>query len=619
MMPAAARSAGWSIRLTRTKPVAAHLGWLPAVTIGAGTGLIAVALAGQAAVQRESFALALWWIGILAICVPPFVRLWSKDASRVERAALVTFLGAALYAAQLLASPLDFKAPDEFSHLRTFNDLVSSGHALAPNPLLLISPSYPGLEAGTAALGFASGLPVFPAGVALLVAARIALMLALFLLSEGVSGSARIAGLGAALYAANPSYLLFDAQWSYESLALTLAAFALWATWSWSHVAANRMLYATAMVVMMVATTVTHHLTSFVLAVTLVLWAVVAWLRPGGSDRRRIVAAGAIAVTANVSWLLLFAAPAVGYLAEIVYGALEGFVRLGLEGGSGGRPLFRSLSGYEAPRAEIIVGYVGTALLLLVLLAAGIHLLRRHMDNPLMILFGISAALLPATLALRLTGVGAETSQRASGFLYVGVSLLVADWLVHASPGIRTRLMGAAVAGLLTLVLAAGIVLGSAWFTRLPGPYHVAAEQLSVEPQGKAAAAWAREELGPGNRIITDRTNQKLFASIGGQDPVTAFNSGLGTAWVTWGPSLTETDLRVIRDGRIDYVLVDLRTSRDTPIFPYYYEPAEPDAGTHSEPWPATGLEKFEQLPGVARVFDSGDLILYDVRSMRDE
>jgi hypothetical protein len=497
MMPAAARSAGWSIRLTPTNSVAANLGWLPAVTIGAGTGLIAVALAGQAAIQREPFSLALWWIGILAICVPLFVRLWSKDASRVERASLVTFLGAALYAVQLLASPLDFKAPDEFSHLRSFNDLVSSGHALIPNPLLLISPLYPGLEAGTAALGFASGLPVFPAGVALLVVARITLMLALFLLFEGVSGSARIAGLGAALYAANPSYLLFDAQWSYESLALTLAVLALWATWRWSHVRSNRLLYATAVVVMIVATTVTHHLTSFVLAATLVLWAVVAWLRPGGSDRRRIVAAGAIAVIANVSWLLLFAAPAVGYLAEIVYGALDGLVRLGLEG-SGGRPLFRSLSGYEAPRAEIIVGYVGTALLLLVLLAAGIHLLRRHTDNPLMILFGISAALLPATLALRLTGVGAETSQRASGFLYVGVALLVADWLVHALPGIRARLMGAAVAGLLTLVMAAGVVLGSAWFTRLPGPYHVAAEQLSIEPQGKAAAAWRAMSSGRG-------------------------------------------------------------------------------------------------------------------------
>jgi hypothetical protein len=158
--------------------------------------------------------------------------------------------------------------------------------------------------------------------------------------------------------------------------------------------------------------------------------------------------------------------------------------------------------------------------------------------------------------------------------------------------------------------------VGTVWYVRMPGPYHVAAEQLSIEPQGEAAASWALSNLGPGNRIIADRTNQKLFASIGRQDPITAYNSHLGTAYVMWDVGLTDEDLQVLRDGRIEYVLADLRTSRNPPVYLYYYEQAEPDAGAHLTPWPAGGLVKWDTLPGVRRVFDSGDIILYDVRGL---
>jgi hypothetical protein len=585
--------------------------------MAAGAGLVIVALAGQAAVRSDSVALPLWWVGVLVIVVPIFLRLWSTRATVHERAVLVVLLGLAFWAVRLLVSPIAFEAPDEFSHLRTWEDLVTTGRALLPNPLLLISPSYPGLEGSTAAVGFTSGLPVFAAGTILIGVARATLMLALFLLIRSVSGSARIAGLGSAIYAANPSFLFFDAQWSYESLALTLAVLAIWMTWRWSSLAANRTLHATAAVVFIGATTVTHHLTSFVLTALLVAWAVAASLRPGRQTRRSLTFAAATAIVMNIGWLLFVAGPALDYLTGIVYGAFEALLGMSLGGGTG-RPLFRQLGEFTTPAMEIAVGYLGTAVLLFALLLAAFHALRRHNDQPLYLVFCAAALLFPVTLALRLTGEGAETSQRASGFLYLGFAVLVADWLVHVVPGTRRILVRVTATALLTLVLAAGIVLGNAWFTRMPGPYRVAAEQLSIEPLGVTTAEWSRQWLGPRNRIIADRTNQKLLASIGAQDPVTAFNSSLGTAWVMWEPELTDDDRAVIRDGRIDYVLADLRTTRDTPIFPVYFEGAEPNAGEHEVPWPAAGLAKFDQIPGVGRVFDAGDLILYDVRALRD-
>ena len=59
-------------------------------------------------------------------------------------------------------------------------------------------------------------------------AARVLMMLALFLLYERACGDSRLAGVGALVYAANPGFLFFDAQFAYESLALPLAVFTLW-------------------------------------------------------------------------------------------------------------------------------------------------------------------------------------------------------------------------------------------------------------------------------------------------------------------------------------------------------------------------------------------------------
>ena len=48
------------------------------------------------------------------------------------------------------------------------------------------------------------------------------MLIGLFLLFRRISGSPRIAGLGTAIYVANANFLIFGAQYSYESLALPL-------------------------------------------------------------------------------------------------------------------------------------------------------------------------------------------------------------------------------------------------------------------------------------------------------------------------------------------------------------------------------------------------------------
>ena len=317
----------------------------------------------------------------------------------------------------------------------------------------------------------------------------------------------------------------------------------------------------------------------------MVLWALIAAARRHPSWRR-ITAAAVVSLLVNGIWLVVAAGAALGYLGEIVQSALQSLAAVAAEAPPPGRssvrlwvlvcrPSRRSLprrgprSAAGRPRRRLVARIA----------TAPRATLGRGLPR------GCSG--LPATLALRFTGAGAETSQRASEFLYLGVAWLVADALVHLVPG--RRAVSALAVTAMAIVLASGIIVGTVWFVRMPGPYHVAAEQLSIEPQVAAAAAWALANLGRGNRLIADRTNQKLFGSWGAQNPVTAYNSHLGTAFVMWEDGLSDDDLRVLQEGGIDFVLADLRTTRNLPVYPYYYEQAEPEAGSHRTPWPLGG------------------------------
>jgi hypothetical protein len=168
------------------------------------------------------------------------------------------------------------------------------------------------------------------------------------------------------------------------------------------------------------------------------------------------------------------------------------------------------------------------------------------------------------------------------------------------------------------VIFAGGIVAGAPLLSRLPGPYLGAAEQRSVEPQGIETAAWVLRELGADNRLIADRTNAKLLGAIGLQYPVTSANEHIGTAFVMFARTLGPNELSVMREARVKYVVVDLRLSTDLPSYPFYFESAEPDAGAHAEPIPVEALQKFEGRPGVTRVYDSGDIRIYDVSGLVD-
>jgi hypothetical protein len=591
--------------------------WRPVIVASTGAGLLLLGLADDQARIVGPASLPLFWAGILLMVGPSTWRLVSPAPSRNERMSIVLILGLALYLVKVMVSPIAFSLPDEFTHWRTLDDILSSGHLFTDNPLLPISPLFPGLEAATAAAKVSSGLGIFPLAMILMGAARVVTMLSLFLLAATITGSARVAGIASVIYMANVSFLQFDALFSYESLAIPIAFLALWAVLCWSRHSGRSVLHGGLALAAIAATTVTHPLTSLVLVTFLVTWAVLSLVRDRGAKPRwPIVVAAAWAVAVNIVWFATVGGLAITYLYIIVRGGADELVAV-LTGATAAKQLFVS-AGLAVPLPEKVVAYASVLLLLLALPFMLLHAVRGRRPPAVVLVLGLAAMLYPISLALRFTVAGSETSQRASEFLFVALGVLAADWLVGSRPS-RWRPHGRSIVVLMLLVVfAGGLASGDPPQGRLPGPYHVAAEALSIEPQGTETAAWALRELGPNNRIIADRTNAKLLGSIGSQYPVTSANQHLGTAYVMFAQTLGPGELDVLRRGDIRYIVVDLRLAYAAPIYKYDFESSEPDAGRHTTPIPLAALQKFDGLRGVTRIYDSGDIIIYDVSRLVD-
>ncbi|HLX57050.1 MAG TPA: hypothetical protein VKR83_08520 [Ktedonobacteraceae bacterium] len=615
------------------------LGWLPLLALTSASGILLVAYAFGDSRAGGTAWLPFFFGGLLLIFVLPLLRLISAAPSRFERIGLICMVGLACYLIKVIASPLYFSFYDEFLHWRTVSDIASSGHLFSENALLPVSPYYPGLEIVTNALASLSGLDSFTSGLIVIGCARLLMIVSLFALYEQLMKSSRIASIAVMIYMANPHFLLFDAQYGYESLALPLATFVMFAMSPHQKVSVRlarllpmapfvmfakerhkwlksdlRWLTLTAWIAL-AALAMTHHVTDFFLVGLLLAWAIIyACMRLIPLRRSNLVWSALFAALVALLSTMRAGNPVIGYLFSFMG---ESFKELGgvLTGTGASRQLFVTYAGQATPLWERIVTLSSVGLIVLSLPFGLLCLWQRYRSNALTFTFGTVALFYPVSQLFRLTTSGAELTDRSAPFLFIPIAAVMAICLVQFWP-LRSlnRKQSALLTCAVSLVFFGGVMLGTGPSeTQLPGAYEVIADARSIEPEGIQAALWAQLYLGPDNRVATDRINQILMGSYGNQRIVSTIADSIDVSPVFLSSQFGPEDIAILRKAGVRYLVVDLRLAQSLPLSGYYYEQFEDGAYNHTSPIAMQALTKFSAIAQINRVFDSGDIVVYDV------
>jgi hypothetical protein len=232
---------------------------------------------------------------------------------------------------------------------------------------------------------------------------------------------------------------------------------------------------------------------------------------------------------------------------------------------------------------------------------------QRNFDpwSPALLLGAV--ALLGFTALRFVANNGAEIAGRAATFYYIPVGMLVALGIADAIRNKNELITATRWSGAVVLIYLSGIAGG--WpphWGRLPGPYLVSSFERSVDPQVINASTWVLDTLGPGNRWSGDRNLTTVLGTVGAQDPV---HPGAALFYEN-SPSAASQEL--VKNNAVNYLAVDLRLSQSLPLSGSYFD-NDPYSNDLTEPIAAANLTKFDKVPGISRMYDSGDIRLYDL------
>lgn len=594
---------------SRSQP---RIGHLAPLALATGVGLLLCAVANALSRATVTPALPFYWAGILLIALPIFYRLTSEGASARERLTLVCMLGLSLYLVKVFRDAPLFTFSDELIHAFNANQIAEHHHLFRENPILTATPYYPGLEGAASALMKLTGVSVYGAGLFLIGAARLVLVASLFLLFERVSGSARVAGLGVAIYAGNFNFLYWGAQFSYESLALPLLLLVMMAL-AEREVAPQEALRAwgAPIALAMMAIVVTHHLTSYATAGLLVALSLAYWYLRRSWNPPNPWPFAAFGILLAVFWLFVVASATVGYLSPVLSNAFDAIGNT-IGGSSEPRALFQGSGATIAP-TPLAARAVALAAVLALLAGLPFGLLvlwRKYRQQPFAWLFGIAAVAFFATLALRLAPAAWETANRAGEFLFIGLAFVLAGACVEALrrwPRLRrTRPLIVAAIG---LVLVGGAISGWPWDSLLARPLRASAATGTISSPPLSLAQWA-EQL-PEGRFAAGTADAGLLLDPGRKTALTGSSPDIEDILEEQG--LASWMVPLLRHNHIRYIAVDRREVDSDSLRGYYFSRRDGDEAL----LPPSVVTKFEEVPGISRVYDNGPITVFDLGAPR--
>jgi hypothetical protein len=593
-----------------------------AVTIALGAlGQSVVGVQGR---QTGESSTLLYWVSLVLIFVPAVAVIVSRRSTGRVRVAFAVATPLVLLLTRLLLFPTSFDYHDELIHVSLLHQIASTGHLFSPSSLLPSAPMYPGLEIVTSAIQALTRLSEHTSGLLALGLARLLMTVCILEILRRVTKSTTLAALGAMVYVANPQYLWFNGQFSYQSMALPLSFFAVVLVERSRRPRATVLLALTAT---FVAVAASHHLTSIALVCLLWVWFLFARLRRHDANWPWLLRASLLATAVVGCWSIFASGHLAPYLHEMAVNNVSHLIDL-LHGKTDHK-FFTDAAGDTTPTWERLLSLSSVLVIMLCLVPAlWRQWTARRALSAAALTLTLIAVMYPMIPAGHLTNATAEVADRASGFIFVGLAYLLPIWWYRPAqrhPGTRParprfpRLPVLATIGLAVLFVG-GTVVGSgpAW-QRVPGAYLVSAENRSVDDVARQAASWEAARLRPGSRVFTDRMNGLLAAAYGNMHVLTNLGDGIdlwsASTLILRGPE--PADVPAVTSLRAAYVIADARLATSLPHVGIYIDTGEYEVGMRTSPPPSGALVKFDDVEGAARIFDNGSIRIYDVTRVR--
>jgi hypothetical protein len=555
---------------------------------------------------------AVFWIGALALMLPPIAGALRPRIGESERTLALLAFGVCSYVPKFLRNPYGPLYHDEFAHERAVKDLLRTHHLFTPNTIISIIPNFPGLHIVTAVLEQTTGLGFWASATIVILTAHCSVVLAVYFLGRVVLRSRHAAAFAAVLYATNAAFLYFDTEFAYESLAIS---FFFWIIALTALAARGRdgrrgslLLSST----LTIAVIMTHHLTTvFLIVLSVLLIAVHAepWPRRAAHKRREEwwpwAITASLATVGFIVWVSLVAHGTYAYLNPYLKAASQEL--LGQSSARGGVRSLNAPSG--EPVYERVLGFLS------VLLMAGVYALAAwrtrlfcawRYRRTLVGLVAFGALYFPS-LVFILSTDGAEGARRSWDFTYVGVAFccaaLVFPWLTITWRRARSRA--------LWMIVIAGLIIGNTGAGlddayRFPGPYSFGSDTRSTTTESVTLALMFGR-LHPFSKVVTDRYTGLPLVAYGhaiAADPSSGFATwNLYTTPGTPPPFLVNE----LVTSDYTYLIIDNRIARLKPEIGTYFEPDEPNLVKPSQ----RALDQLNDVPWAEKVIATTDYAVY--------
>jgi hypothetical protein len=588
-------------------------------------GLVLMTVADNLNRNSSSTSSNLYWVGLALMFAACASSVVSRRASASQRLAALLSLTAGLYLVNVIQSPTAFLFRDEFGWLNQVEWTLVTGHLFHPNLLVSTYTSYPGLTIVSGVIKQLGGVSTFTAATIALGLVKVSFTALLFAVFLRVTGSDRGAALAALIYMLNPSFTQFDSTLFYETLSIPLAIACIWLiVQSTAGASRGRPINALAPSVLMLGLVATHHLTTYALIGILAVWLIAARLDSKRRAAEQCLVLTIVVVTGLVAtalWLGVVAySTTAGELGPVLGPAIQSLFRL-LFGAEPSRHLFQpatSTSVTDAPWLRLF-----SFLSVLILLGGLVTwLLRwRRVTRSRGTLFAVLCAIAlvyPASLALRLTTQGQESSLRASEWVFLGLGavfagVLITPFGVHARKPFWARFARqwpGRVVGAIALVIVGigGIVVGTAPYSRLPGTFLPGADNRSIDAAGVASALWVKRHLPPSSRIASDLTDAEILAGYTLTIPVSWVGS-FNISHLYTSQTFDKEDEYIFKSGHIGYVIIDQRIRlRPSPSGQYFSSGLTP---ANQKTFTYASLNKYATSPEFSKIFGDGPVAIY--------